>query len=758
MPEPPEARPCRLVLPAPAGERGELAGELTVPADGAVVCRIESTRPLQCWIGGLLALDERLWWRRYERRFVAVVVLPLAAGVHAVRVRYGPRPLWPERLDRDCPAPRRAALRAALLARPDRIALTAAVQPGADGPAAALRVTPAQCWQDGVLWQQLWLRPLPWAAEAPDGEDDHPERRPAAVLRLRTAVAPHAARDITAAAELAAGWRRLLIPVADAATPLPPARADAAEDCRLEPELAVVREVTAWLEAGLQPLPEPLAEPRPAPRPVRLDLPVHELRGRLAPVRAPRRLAWPSPEELLARAPRPVVPLEHAGLLAAHDHAWRMLLGLRREPAPGSGLPNDYLGTSHEGFADALFVWDACFTAMCTAWAWRALPATATLDCLYSRQHDGGYLPRETDTRDGLPVAYEPDFSPNPPLLAWAEWQLARLSGDRSRFAAVLPALMALHAWIRQHRRLPDGTYWTTGLASGLDNSPAVGEGHPCLTAQQAQAAGLIAAMHRALGDTAQAEAWEAERRQTAAALQRLWCEARGFYCVRTDDGGLSPHLSVTGFWPLLAGDTPPERVERLATALLDPARFWRHHPVPSLAADSPCYDPAGGYWRGGTWAPTTAATAWGFAAVGRHDLARRLALRHAAVVAEVFQATGALWETWAPDASRPGSWARRDYAWSALPVTALLYELVIGIEPDALARRLVWRHPAPGWGLRCIPLADLTIDLVCHAHDWLEVACDGPFTLEIADAGGRVEHHLPAGRWRLRTPRAGCG
>ena len=73
-----------------------------------------------------------------------------------------------------------------------------------------------------------------------------------------------------------------------------------------------------------------------------------------------------------------------------------------------------------------------------------------------------------------------------------AEWKIANLTGDMARLAAVYPILSAQHGWIRRNRRLADGTYWTTGLANGLDNSPSLGDGYPDLTAQQAHAAEIL--------------------------------------------------------------------------------------------------------------------------------------------------------------------------------------------------------------------------------------------------------------------------
>mgnify|MGYP002063669834 CR=1 FL=1 len=110
------------------------------------------------------------------------------------------------------------------------------------------------------------------------------------------------------------------------------------------------------------------------------------------------------------------------------------------------------------------------------------------------------------------------------------------------------------------------------------------------------------------------------------------------------------------------AGVAPPERVAHLARHLKDPSSFWRHHPVPSLAADSPDFRPPGDYWLGSAWAPTTCAAAKGFQRAGRLDLARDLTLLHLQRMSEVLRDTGHIWENYCSEASTRGSWeaARR--------------------------------------------------------------------------------------------------
>ncbi|HTI32157.1 MAG TPA: hypothetical protein VL422_00685, partial [Miltoncostaea sp.] len=73
---------------------------------------------------------------------------------------------------------------------------------------------------------------------------------------------------------------------------------------------------------------------------------------------------------------------------------------------------------------------------------------------------------------------------------------------------------------------------------------------------------------------------------------------------------------------------------------LLNPARYWLPHPVPSTAADEPAFH-AGRlgrliprYWRGPTWLFATVPLLEGLMRAGRDDAARQLAARTARLVA----------------------------------------------------------------------------------------------------------------------------
>ena len=118
-----------------------------------------------------------------------------------------------------------------------------------------------------------------------------------------------------------------------------------------------------------------------------------------------------------------------------------------------------------------LFVWD---TAFCVLWAKYdadELPVTTSLDNFYRLQRDDGFICREFQA-DGTPCwGSEHPMSWNPPILAWAEWELFQ-SGvtDAGRLKKVYPALKKNHEFCRKTYRRPDGLYFSDALGGGMDN------------------------------------------------------------------------------------------------------------------------------------------------------------------------------------------------------------------------------------------------------------------------------------------------
>ena len=705
----------------PIGTAGTLVLELTCP------------RPLRLWLGGRLVLDESLYWRRFERELRAAVVLPVEAGNLELRIEVGPRPRHPESVDRDCPSRNRQRILAAVAQRlPDQLTATATLHPGVIAPALSLNFLPAQHHHAGITWQHILARPVRGGGELPSTKLYSPADEPLPAIALQTSVEPRHGIEDTSDKEHAAGLRRFHVPIAAPGNEPAPVRGFGVEQ-RVEPYREITRNLSLIVEGPNGRVP--------------VTLPAFESLGRLAPQREYQPVVWPAAEALRAGVPEPILPAEWQSFRQSYDAAWEMLRRLVRTASPTSGLPNDYISTG-TNFPLYQFMWDTSFAAMCVAYGWRVMNPCASLNVLYATQFDGGYIHRELDVRDSTPVLYEPDFSPNPPLLVVAEWQIARLTGNVQRLRQVYPALRAWHTWLQHNRQLPDGTYWTTGLANGLDNSPSLGDGYPDLTAQMAHAAEILAEIATVLGHPADAE--EFRRKHTAigrALNDRLWSETMQIYSTSLPGGGHNPNKVVTAFWPLWAGIVPAERVPALARHLKDPMSFWRHHPLPSLAADSPAFKPEGAYWLGSVWSPTSYAAIKGFDRAGRHDLAVEATIRHLTCVTETLQATGALWENYGSEASVPGSQSAPHYCWSALGPIALLLEVLIGIEADALHDTILWSPPdGKRIGVKNFTLGPATISLL-QASNKVEVETDRSFTLKFVRAGQTQRWACPMGR-----------
>ena len=498
-----------------------------------------------------------------------------------------------------------------------------------------------------------------------------------------------------------------------------------------------------------------MIEPRPAPFITMSDEQhwyhlTNPFAAQNAFVGAPQQVCAP-PAFALARGLLPEPYWDgHAETIACYWRAWELAFANLRRPTAESGFAATYIDTA---FFGSLFLWDSALIQFFARYGRRAFDFQRTLDTFYAKQQPDGYICKEFRASDGRP-GFE-RFDPNstgPNVLAWAEWEHYRATADQARLARVFPALVAYHQWMRAYRTWPDGAYWATGIASGMDNQPRAprswpGEwnrwrrpnwerstpanwpddvswlhhGHLAwadATAQALLSARTLLQIGAAIGRSDELPDMAAEAEHLERYLnERLWDEAAGFYLDGRPDGARSDVLSVGAYWALLAGAVPPPRLARFVAHLDDERRFKRPHRVPSLPADHPQYHATGGYWLGSVWPPTTYMILRGLVANGYDALAHAIGENHVRNVARACAETGTLWENYAPEAAAPGNAAQPNFVgWGGLGPIAVLLEHVIGLRPDPLAGRLVWDvRLLEGHGVRHYPFG---------ADGWLDLAC----------------------------------
>jgi len=506
--------------------------------------------------------------------------------------------------------------------------------------------------------------------------------------------------------------------------------------------------------------------------------------------------AWAQANAFRSRAPQPAeVPIYehsravlpdpfwggHAATIACYWRAWELAFGNLKRPTARNGFSASYCDTAFNG---NLFLWDSSFVTGFGLYGRRAFNFQQTLDNFYCKQHADGFICREISEADGQDCFQRFDpASTGPNVLAWAEWNHFVKTGDRQRLELVFAPLVAYHQWLRAYQTWPDGSYWSTGWGSGMDNLPRVSSrdhpnwshGHMTwadATFQALLSAKVLLRVAAQLGREAEVDDLRAEAARLAEyANQRLWSPRSGFYFDRFADGALSTVKHIGAFWALLAGCAPPERLASLVAHLENPAEFNRPHRVPSLSADDPRYSADGGYWCGGVWAPTNYMVIKGLEAAGCGDLTHQIALNHLENVVRVFESDdtrwlGAdqfreffhldqlkfddahtLWENYSPETAAPGGHSKPGYVgWTGLPPIAVLLEDVFGLSPDAPAQRLTWNvRLVEEHGVHRYPFgANGSLDLSCPARGSrlerpaIEIHSNIPLTLDLIWEGGR--------------------
>jgi glycogen debranching enzyme len=386
-----------------------------------------------------------------------------------------------------------------------------------------------------------------------------------------------------------------------------------------------------------------------------------------------------------------------------------------------------------------IWQWDSCFLLFYARFSNNTLFATNNLDNIYRLQREDGYISMAYNIRTQKP-AFPGRI--NPPLYAWAEWEHYLVTGNNSRFERILPILTRYFDWVKANRRWKNGLYWFEDSgSSGMDNAPRGGWGVPSLggsdvcyidlACQQALSAYYLAKIADTVGDKQIAARFICEYEELKDLINKThWSEKVGFYFdlfssnkVDYRDNFIN-HKTIAAFWPLLAGIASDEQAKRLLEHLLDPNEFNTTHPVPSLSKDDPNYEPLGGYWRGGVWAPTNYMVVKGLKRYNKLPWSREIALKHLDVMYKVLAHDnyGSIWECYSPEYYQPavnayGKLVRPNFVgWSGLGPIAMLLECVFGLEFDASENCITWVIATEGrHGIENLLFNGRIISLICQ-------------------------------------------
>jgi hypothetical protein len=278
-----------------------------------------------------------------------------------------------------------------------------------------------------------------------------------------------------------------------------------------------------------------------------------------------------------------------------------------------------------------LFDWDTFFAASLASVGDRDLAYADAIETL-NESTPSGFVPNYARAGE-----YKSGDRSEPPVGAITVLGLYRKFHDQWFLRDTFPKLLAWNRWWAEHRDVqgylvwgsdrhgpPEdiedsarGTLQGSRLESGLDNSPMYDDAPFDKNTQRMMLADVglmgmyvadcdaLATIAAQLGRTAEAVEITGRASRYRARLATLWDEKTGMFLNKDlVTGQLSPRMSPTNFYPLLAKAATPQQAERMVREHLEnPAEFGGEFVIPSIARTDPAYKDQD-YWRGRIWGP----------------------------------------------------------------------------------------------------------------------------------------------------------
>jgi hypothetical protein len=475
--------------------------------------------------------------------------------------------------------------------------------------------------------------------------------------------------------------------------------------------------------------------------------------------------------EVKGRFPVPVWD-GHPEALAAYWYCWETLLRVWvfAPKAPDHQAVANLLGYPTWGPWGSTMVFDSCFILHFSRYGAQAYPFITCLDNCYARQHENGFICRESDRENREVYA---TFPVNPPLFAWAEWEWYQITGDKARLRRVLLPLVKHYEWWMEYQRRENGLYWVDGV-NEADDSPRNGLMYYSASASSYQglAALYLARIAKEVGRGDLGKFFDAQHEELKALVnEKLWDGDHHIYndltkeekfITELEPGAFCKHVHM--FWPMLAELAPPERTAGLVAELKNPASFNRSSGIASLSADSRGYNAGNGqYWRGAVWPSAQCMVQEGLKAAGQRDFLQQTAEKYYGACLTAYRNEKTIKENLAPDQAA-GFGATDFVGWGGIGPVANLIEYELGFEIDAPGQSITWRIARPErHGLENFELNGFKADMVCEARGasntvrHVTINSGGAFTLKISAGGALSEKKIHAGSQTFEIAEVGA-
>lgn len=464
----------------------------------------------------------------------------------------------------------------------------------------------------------------------------------------------------------------------------------------------------------------------------------------------------PTFEQVKDRLPKPIWD-GHQDAIDMYWYAWQTLFGTwLYAPAQGHSAVANLVGMPTWAGWGSTMVLDTAFILQFARYGDAAYPFITSLDNCYARQHESGFICRETENHN---EEVSSSWPVNPPLLAWSEWSYYEVTGDVERLREVFLPLVKQYEWYMLYQRRMEGGYWTIGV-NEADDSPRIPLAHEYIstTCTQAYSAEILAKIAKLIGREDMVGWFAGEYKSLSKQVNaRFWDEEHKIYndlgtdgkpITVTKQGGVCKHCH--DFWPLVAGIATGDRARYMAEAATDEKTFLVSSGVASLSRDSNGFVPdTGAYWRGSVWPPVQCMVIKGLERAGNEKAALTISQRYYDSFLTAYKAKGDITEFLVPD--KPEMLGCGKFVgWGGVAPIQLLIENILGIRANAPANRVTWHiNRLERHGIESLRFGKHTVSLICEARSSetepckITVESNGAFDLVI----GRVTKHIKPGK-----------
>ncbi|MBQ8429370.1 MAG: hypothetical protein IJX30_04680 [Clostridia bacterium] len=347
-----------------------------------------------------------------------------------------------------------------------------------------------------------------------------------------------------------------------------------------------------------------------------------------------------------------------------------------------------------------LWLWDSAFHSMALA-EYDLGMAKDAIRAVLAVQEENGFIAHMSGVYGSFSNITQP------PVLAWAVWNIYRKDGDKAFLKECAPALAKFLIWMMKNRDenqngllewLTEPEYANCKCGeSGLDNHPRFDFENAMdavdFSTYLCNDAKYLACIFEAIADKDNAEYFRSVYDGVKEKINSLlWCEEDGLYYDRLFDGKLTGVASPFSFLPMFAGICNQEQADKMVKVLLDEKRFWTAMPIPSMPKNSPYYDID--MWRGCSWLNINYFIILGLRKYGYTEVANELREKTLEGVNKWYEETGNVFEFYDADnqispfhLKRKGEPPQKpdyrehihaisDYNWSACFIELLINEI----------------------------------------------------------------------------------